>query len=104
SLHELQLIITALQQSEQPLESSAAKDLSSKLNEIKSYLQKQHKLIPEGFYMSVYMPLGTSLGLVFGLALFDFDNIALGLPIGLCLGIAVGTSLDADAKKKGKSI
>ncbi|WP_154651045.1 glycine zipper family protein [Robertmurraya massiliosenegalensis] len=39
---------------------------------------------------------------MFGLTIFD--NIALGIPIGMCLGLAIGTGLDSDAKKKGKTI
>ncbi|KAB8134770.1 glycine zipper family protein [Gracilibacillus oryzae] len=45
------------------------------------------------------MAIGTSLGVVFGLSIFD--NIALGIPIGIGVGIAIGSSLDQDAKKKG---
>ncbi|MCM3439448.1 hypothetical protein [Metabacillus halosaccharovorans] len=67
-----------------------------------NHLQKKHKLLPEGYYMSIYMSIGMSLGVVFGLTIFD--NIALGIPIGMCLGIAIGTGLDADVKKKGKTI
>ncbi|MEQ6390639.1 hypothetical protein RZN22_15180 [Bacillaceae bacterium S4-13-58] len=67
-----------------------------------SHLQSTHKLVEEGHYMSIYMTLGMSIGLVFGLTIFD--NLALGLPIGMVFGIALGTSLDADAKKKGKTI
>ncbi|PWU69080.1 glycine zipper family protein [Gracilibacillus dipsosauri] len=48
------------------------------------------------------MPLGTSLGVVFGLLLFD--NLALGIPIGVGLGLAIGSLLDEDAKKKGLTI
>ncbi|MRI67530.1 glycine zipper family protein [Gracilibacillus thailandensis] len=45
------------------------------------------------------MSIGTSLGVVFGLLIFD--NIGLGLPLGIAMGVAIGAGLDADAKKKG---
>ena len=67
-----------------------------------THLQQGHKLVPEGFYLAIYMSIGISIGLAFGLTIFD--NIALGLPIGMSIGIAVGAGLDADAKKKGKTI
>ncbi|WP_253957765.1 hypothetical protein [Metabacillus halosaccharovorans] len=67
-----------------------------------NHLQKKHKLLPEGYYMSIYMSIGMSLGVVFGLTIFD--NIALGIPIGMCFGMAIGAGLDADVKKKGKTI
>ncbi|HSQ87815.1 hypothetical protein [Romboutsia sp.] len=75
------------------------KEHKSKINGIISHLQKEHKLVTEGYYVGIYMSMGISLGLVFGLLLFD--NIALGLPIGLSIGVAIGSSKDADAKKKG---
>lgn len=49
--------------------------------------------------MSTYMPLGMSLGVVFGLTVFD--NLALGLPISVALGISIGVAKDSEARKKG---
>ncbi|AVR01153.1 glycine zipper family protein [Oceanobacillus iheyensis] len=45
------------------------------------------------------MPIGTSLGVVFGLLIFE--KIGIGLPLGVGLGVAIGAALDANAKKKG---
>ncbi|MFD2658273.1 hypothetical protein [Gracilibacillus thailandensis] len=70
-----------------------------KLASISSHLQKQHKLVTSGYNLSIYMSIGTSLGVVFGLLIFD--NIGLGLPLGIAMGVAIGAGLDADAKKKG---
>lgn len=67
-----------------------------------SHLQKNHKLLPDGYYLSLFISVGMSIGVMFGLTIFD--NIALGLPIGMCMGIAIGSGLDADAKKNGKTI
>lgn len=78
------------------------KEYSKEIQIIKTHLQKEHGLYIEGTFMAVYMSIGMSIGIVFGLTIFD--NLALGLPIGLSLGIAVGTGIDADLKKKGKTI
>jgi hypothetical protein len=67
-----------------------------------SHLQKDHKLVTEGYYVSMYMMMGSGVGLVLGL--ITFNNPGLGLPIGLCLGLAIGAALDASAKKKGQTI
>ncbi|SEN52405.1 hypothetical protein SAMN04488134_101279 [Amphibacillus marinus] len=72
------------------------------VNHIVKHLEKEHKLVTEGYYMSIFMSIGMSIGLVLGLTLLD--NIALGLPIGMSIGLAVGIGLDADAAKKGKQI
>ncbi|WP_042454145.1 hypothetical protein [Neobacillus dielmonensis] len=69
---------------------------------ITSHLHKKHKLLPEGYYLSIYMSFGISIGCALGLTIFN--NIALGIPIGMGIGIAIGAGLDADAKKKGKTI
>ncbi|CDO03428.1 hypothetical protein BN988_01942 [Oceanobacillus picturae] len=72
---------------------------NQKINNISTHLMKKHNLVTSGFYFSVYMPIGTSLGVVFGLLIFD--NIGIGLPLGVGLGVAIGAALDANAKKKG---
>ena len=86
-----------------PVDKSDFKEYHKKISGIISHLEKEHKLVREGYYMSVYMSIGMSIGLVFGLAVFE-NNIALGLPIGMSIGIAIGSGLDADAKKKGRII
>ncbi|GIO28010.1 hypothetical protein [Ornithinibacillus bavariensis] len=73
-----------------------------KLNHISTHLLKQHKLVSSGFYLSIFMSIGTSLGVVYGLLIVD--NIALGIPLGAGIGVAIGVALDADAKKKGKTL
>jgi hypothetical protein len=67
-----------------------------------SHLQKDHKLVTQGYYISTYMLMGSGVGLIFGL--ISFNNPGIGLPIGLCLGLAIGAALDAAAKKKGQTI
>ncbi|KGP72839.1 hypothetical protein [Pontibacillus yanchengensis] len=78
------------------------KEHRSFVGNIVSHMQKEHKLVTKGYYMSVFISIGTGLGLVFGSLLFD--QLALGLPIGFMLGIAIGAGLDEDAKKKGNVI
>lgn len=101
-LMELTIHFEELKNKHVPLEKSYLKDLYLKKNELISHLQKQHKLITEGYYLSVYMSLGMSLGVVYGLLLSE--NLAMGLSLGLSLGVAIGAGLDANAKKKGLTI
>ncbi|WP_235848917.1 MULTISPECIES: hypothetical protein [Bacillaceae] len=81
------------------VEPSKIKEYTIKLKSLLSHLEKKHKVISDGYYLSIYMSIGMSFGVVFGLTLFD--NIALGIPIGFSVGLAIGAGLDADAKKKG---
>ncbi|MGI5840268.1 MAG: hypothetical protein ACOX8W_11485 [bacterium] len=70
-----------------------------RLRQVISHLKAKHGLTEEGGYLSLWIAIGLCFGGV-------FNNI-LGpayIGLGLCLGIAVGTALDADAKKKGRQI
>ncbi len=78
------------------------KEYRKLIGAIKAHLQKEHGLVPEGYYMSIYMSIGMSIGLVLGLTIFD--HLALGLPIGLSVGLAVGSGIDALYAKKGMTI
>lgn len=102
SLNVLEEYIKLLKDKKGQFDKNDLKQNSIKLNSITSHFQKQHKLVTEGYYLSIFMCLGMSIGLVFGLTIFD--NIALGLPIGIGIGVAIGSGMDADAKKKGMVI
>jgi len=84
------------------LERSDYKALSLLAQDITTHLEKEHQLIPDGYYIGTYIALGVSLGLIFGMNIFD--NLPMGLGIGLSLGVAIGAGLDGDAKKKGRVI
>lgn len=91
-----------LDENRDSLDKKELKEYRKNIELIKAHLQKEHGLVPEGYYMSIYMSLGMSIGLVFGMLVFD--NLALGLPIGMSTGLAIGAGIDADYKKKGKTI
>lgn len=74
---------------------------------IKSYLEKEHKLVVPGHYQTMWMALGMSafglpLGMAFAFALDNFAFFAIGLPIGMSIGIAVGSAQDRKAKEEGR--
>lgn len=103
---------TLLSEADERVGTLAERSEATGKDELKSYrrwlgtatahLQQKHQLVPEGTYLAIYMSMGLSIGLVFGLTIFD--NAALGMPIGMSIGLAIGAGLDADAKKKGKTI
>lgn len=69
------------------------------------HLQKNHKLITQGYYTNTYMALGIGFGLPFGVVfsqlLGQMAYIGIGLPIGIVIGLSIGSRLDAKAKKEG---
>lgn len=102
NLYELGGYVNYLNKNKDSLGKQELKEYRKTIGEITTHLQKGHGLVPEGYYLSIYIPFGMSIGLVFGLIIFD--NLALGLPIGMAIGIAIGSVIDADHKKKGKTI
>jgi len=71
------------------------------LSAYKQLLMKKYNMVPKGYYLTVWMPLGIGIGLPFGLV---FKNIALGIPIGIGIGLAIGSGLDNKAKKENRQL
>ncbi len=71
------------------------------LKKLTSHLQKQHQLVPEDYYVGLWMSLGMAIGVSLGVV---FDDLAIGIGLGMCVGVAIGASQDANAKKAGRVI
>jgi len=69
------------------------------VNLIVGHLQRQHKVVNEGYYMGICMAIGAGIGVALGVAM---DHIGSGIPIGVGIGVAIGAALDAKAKKDGR--
>jgi hypothetical protein len=102
TLIELKEQLNLIKVNQGQLSKTEMKEYFRKINNTVAHLQKQHKLVSEGYYMGICMALGVSFGLLFGTVLYSVS--AIGVSIGMCFGLAIGNGLDADAKKKGKTI
>ncbi len=51
----------------------------------------------ESNYLTLGITFGTSLGIIFGMLVFD--NLTIGLAIGLSLGVAYGSYMDSQKNK-----
>ena len=69
------------------------------MDKIANHLQKQHKLVNEGYYMGIGIAIGSGLGFALGAAFKQFGG---GIPIGVGIGLAIGAALDAKAKKEDR--
>lgn len=87
--------------SENKMDKFAQKAYQVHLSTYKQLLLKKYQVVPQGYYMLVWMPLGIAIGLPFGLI---FKNIALGIPIGIGLGLAIGGFLDLKAKRENRQL
>ena len=52
--------------------------------------------------MSIFIPLGTSVGVVVGL--FFFEKTILPIALGFAIGLLIGVVLDATVKKYNRTI
>ena len=90
------------------------KNFPKKIKSIVKHLQKEHKLVTEGYYSGMWGGIGTAIGVALGTAMGSTaigialgagtDNVGIGIPIGIGIGIAVGRYLDNKAKKEGRVI
>ena len=72
-----------------------------RVNDFVKHLQKQHKLVTEGYYMGIGIAIGLAVSAGIGTAL---GNPGVGTGIGIALGLAIGKYLDNKAKKEGRVI
>lgn len=98
-LEEINYQISIINQDNSDLSEIDIKKYNELKNNIISHLQKEHKLVTEGYYLGICLSLGLSIGLLVGTIIFD--NTSLYLPIGLSLGIGIGIAKDEEARKKG---
>jgi len=69
--------------------------------DITNHLQKQHKLVSEGYYAGIGIAIGSGIGVALGAVLDQFGG---GIPIGIVLGLVIGTVLDAKARREGRIV
>ena len=69
------------------------------MDKITNHLQKQHKLVTDGYYMGIGVAIGSGIGVALGAVM---DNVGGGIPIGVGVGLAIGAALDAKARKEGR--
>lgn len=91
----------------------AGKDLKKQLSKSKSKItglvEKEHKLVPKGYYRMKWMALGMTIfglpiGLMFSMLIDNFAYLAIGLPIGMPIGMAVGGGMDQKAAQEGRQL
>ena len=71
------------------------------ISDMVKHLQKQHKLVTEGYYMGIGIAIGMAVSAGIGTAL---GNPGAGTGIGIALGLVIGKYLDNKAKKEGRVI
>ncbi|MBT8320619.1 MAG: hypothetical protein KJO90_02995 [Eudoraea sp.] len=83
--------------------------LRKKKHAILKTLEKELKLVPKHYYRNLWMALGMSvfgvpLGVAFGASMDNMAFLGIGIPIGMVIGIGVGTAMDEKALKEGRQL
>src|SRR5690554_1383202 len=78
-------------------------------SKIHKVMEKELKLATKNHYRNLWLALGISafglpLGVGFGSLMKNMGLLVIGLPIGLALGLPVGTHLDKKAHEAGKQL
>lgn len=77
------------------------KKYAKRLKQTVRHLKSEHKLVPKGHYVGIWISIGTGIGVAIGAGM---DSVGAGIPIGIGIGVAVGMMLDAKAKKEDRVI
>ncbi|HEY51807.1 MAG TPA: glycine zipper family protein [Dehalococcoidia bacterium] len=77
------------------------KQYRRRLKQTVRHLQSQHKLVPKGHHVGLWISIGTGIGVAIGAAM---GKTGVGIPIGIAIGVAIGMMLDARAKKEDRVI
>jgi ElaB/YqjD/DUF883 family membrane-anchored ribosome-binding protein len=82
--------------------------LKKALQQFKKYMKETFSLIPKGYYTSLGITFGASIGLLFGIiflsSLERSIGISLGISIGTLIGIIIASYLESQAKASGNLI
>lgn len=109
-----QEIIDAINQEIETINSYAepSKSLSKQLRKgtmnILRLIEKKLNLVPKNLYRSrwiaIGMSMGVALGVAFGASMDRSGFLASGIGIGMVLGMAIGAGMDKKAKKEGRQL
>lgn len=88
---------------------SLAKSTKDSQSKIVKLVGKQLKIVPKNYYRKLWLVLGMSsfgipLGVVFGMSIGNIALLGTGIPIGMGIGVLIGTKLDNKAYKEGRQL
>lgn len=85
------------------------KAIKEKENRIVRLLEKKHKIVPKNYYKKLWMVLGMSffgipMGMIYGASVGKVGYFAIGLPLGMAIGLGYGSGLDKKAFNEGRQL
>jgi len=91
------------------LEKELRKQIKTAQSRILKLIEKNHKLVTKNHYRNTWLAVGMAvfgipLGVAFSASLGNMAFIGIGLPLGMVIGIAVGSGMDKKAYEEGRQI
>lgn len=83
--------------------------LRKAFSKILSILEKEMKLVPINYYRAKWMAIGMAvfgvpMGTAFGVIMDNMGLMGVWLPIGMVMGMAVGSGMDKKAADEGRQL
>lgn len=90
-------------------EKELMKQIKNTQSRIIKLIEKKHKVVSKNHYRNTWLAVGMAafgipLGVAFGASLRNMAFLGIGLPIGMVIGIAVGTGMDKKAFEEGRQL
>jgi len=90
-------------------EKELRKQIKTVQSSIIKLIEKNHKLVTKNHYRNTWLAVGMAvfgipLGVAFSASLGNMAFIGIGLPLGMVIGIAVGSGMDKKAYEEGRQI
>ncbi|MCG1037598.1 hypothetical protein [Polaribacter sargassicola] len=97
--------VNAVSNLEKELKNQIIKSQSNIIN----LIEKEHKLVAKNHYRKTWMAIGMAafglpMGVIFGSLMNNMAFMGIGLPIGMVIGLAVGTNMDKKAFDEGRQL
>nr|WP_321410512.1 hypothetical protein [uncultured Carboxylicivirga sp.] len=72
-------------------------------------IEKELKLVPKNLYLIRWMAIGMSafgvpMGISFGMMLNNMAFLGIGIPMGMVIGLAIGSAMDKKAAEEGRQL
>lgn len=85
------------------------KQIRKSYHKILRLVEKELKLVPKNLYRSRWMAIGISIfgvpmGAAFGASMDNMSFLGIGIPIGMVLGMAIGSGMDKKAAEEGRQL
>lgn len=82
--------------------------VKQKQSKIIKLVEKELKFTPKNYYRSLWFVLGmifgSGIGVSFGITIGNMGLLGIGVPIGMVIGIAVGSAMDKKAFEEGRQL